>query len=870
MKTWIRTAFGTGLLTLWMAMGLGWQTPAQAASPLAGTAIGNQASATYSDGSSTTRTVTSNSVTTIVQQVAGLTLSANNTKTAAIGGLVNYPHTLTNTGNGTDSYALGTSNTGTFSLGSALIYPDANGDGVPDTGAPITNSGELAPGAIFKFVVVVTVPSTAIATATNSLTVSASSVLTPAVTASNTDATTVSGNAVVQVTKSIDVSSGAAGSGARTYTLTYTNVGNLAATNLTLMDVIPAGMSYVAGTGRWSGSGAAVLTDANAADNQGGIVYDYNVTAPNRVTAVIATVSPGTTGTLVFQASVNAGLPAGANAATLNTASYSYNDGVSVLPASNTNGVQFTVSPTVGVTLTSATVASAPQGQVVNFTQVLMNTGNASDSFDLRLGTGNFPPGTTFAFFQADGLTPLLDTNGNGVPDSGPLAGGAGLNIVVRAFLPPGALGGPYSVPVTATSKLDATQLASATDTLTTIAPNQVDITLNTSGVNAPGAGAGPENTAVVTNQAAAGSTSRFTMVITNGSAVADTFNLQASTDATFGGITLPTGWSVVFKDASGVILPNTGVINAGTSLTVYADVLVPPGTNASTLDVYFRAASPTSGATDRLHAAVQVGTARGLTLTPNHTGQAYPGGSVVYTVSVINNGNIAEGDGSSQVAMGVTNAQPGFSATLYWDKNNNGTLDAADPVVTNLNQLTGGTNGASTGAGLDPGEAATLFVKVFAPAGAATGTTDTTTVTATVTGTVNSVAAPVPAVLTVNTSVIAGQVQLFILQALDAACDGTPDTAYAPSVLTVGAQPGACIRYQVTAVNVGVANATSVVINNGTPANTTYHATVPATVSQGTVTTPSGGSGGTIQATVGTVAPGQSVSLSYGVRINP
>lgn len=866
MKTGTHALFGIALAAL-----LTWQAPAWAASPLAGTSIGNQASATYSDGSSTVRTVTSNSVTTIVQQVAGLTLSANGTKTAAIGGLVNYPHTLTNTGNGSDSYALSTGNTGTFSLGSALIYPDANGDGVPDSGAPITNSGELAPGGIFKFVVVATVPSTALALATNTLTVTAASVLTPAVTASNTDATTVSGNAVIQVTKSIDVSSGAAGSGARTYTLTYTNVGNLAATNLSLMDVMPAGMTYVAGSGRWSGSGATVLTDANAADNQGGIVYDYNVTAPNRVTAVIATVSPGNTGTLVFQASVNAGLAAGANTATLNTANYSYNDGVAPLPASNTNGVQFTVSPTVGVTLSGATVASAPQGQVVNFAQVLMNTGNASDSFDLRLGTGNFPPGTTFAFFQADGLTPLLDTNGNGVPDSGPLVGGAGLNIVVRAFLPPGALGGPFSVPVTATSKLDVTQVASATDTLTSIAPNQVDLTANTAGVSAPGAGAGPESTAAITNQSSAGSTSRFTLVITNGSAVADTFNLQASTDVSFGGITLPTGWSVVFKDASGMVLPNTGVINAGASQTVYADVLVPPGSNASTLDVYFRAASPTSGATDRLHAAVQVGTARGLTLTPNHTGQAYPGGTVVYTVSVINNGNIAEGNGSaSQVTMGVTNSQPSFSATLYWDKNNNGTLDATDPVITSLDQLTGGTNGASAGAGLDVGEAATLFVKVFAPAGAATGTTNTTTVTATVTGSVNGAVAPVPAVLTVNTSVIAGQVQLFILQALDAACDGTPDTAYAPSVLTVGAVPGACIRYQITAVNVGVANATAVVVNNGIPANTTYHATVPATVSQGTVTTPSNGSGGTVQATVGTIAPGQSVSLSYGVRINP
>ena len=72
----------------------------------AGTAIGNQASATYTDSSSVSRTATSNVVTTIVQQVASLTLTANGAKTASPGSPVFYPHTLTNTGNGSDSFSL--------------------------------------------------------------------------------------------------------------------------------------------------------------------------------------------------------------------------------------------------------------------------------------------------------------------------------------------------------------------------------------------------------------------------------------------------------------------------------------------------------------------------------------------------------------------------------------------------------------------------------------------------------------------------------------------------------------------------------------------------------------------------------------------
>ena len=61
------------------------------AAPPAGTPIGNQASATYLDASSTSRTVTSNLVTTIVQQVASFTLTADGVRTAAPGGQATVP-----------------------------------------------------------------------------------------------------------------------------------------------------------------------------------------------------------------------------------------------------------------------------------------------------------------------------------------------------------------------------------------------------------------------------------------------------------------------------------------------------------------------------------------------------------------------------------------------------------------------------------------------------------------------------------------------------------------------------------------------------------------------------------------------------------
>ena len=196
--------------------------------------------------------------------------------------------------------------------------------------------------------------------------------------------------------------------------------------------------------------------------------------------------------------------------------------------------------------------------------------------------------------------------------------------------------------------------------------------------------------------------------------------------------------------------------------------------------------------------------------------------------------------------------------------------LDAGDPVVATLADLTGGSNGANTTAGLASGAQATLFVKVYAPAGAAVGSTDTTTITATVTGTIGGVAAPSPASATAVTSVIAGQLQLVKMQALDANCDGIADVTFAVTQISTGAVPGACVRYQVTATNVGIANVNTVVISDTTPVGTTYHATVPAATTVGTVSAPSAGSTGTVQATVGTLTPGQAAVLTFGVRINP
>lgn len=874
-------------------------TAAHAAAPAAGSVIGNQASATYTDASAVQRIATSNTVQTVVQQVSSFTLVADQSKPAAPGQTVYFPHTLTNTGNGSDTFNLATADVaGGFNFSTLQIFADANGDGVPDNGTPITGTGALAAGGVFKFVVAGGVPGAATSGQTDSISVTATDVTPAGGTAPaviNTDSVTVTGNGVVNVTKAISQTSGPSPStSAITITLTYTNTGNSTATAVTITDLIgsgaTAGMSYVAGSGLWSGS---TLTDAAAAD-PAGIAYDFGATAAGRVTAVIDSVAPNVTGTVSFRVNVNSGVAPG-TANTANTANFSYDpDGAGVATptaAAPTNTATYNVQQTAAVVandLGSTTDASAAndivnvnaasQGATVVFDNNVTNNGNGTDSFNITAAPGSFPAGTSFLLFKADGVTPLVDTNGDGIPDTGPVAPGVNYHVIVRAVLPSGAVSAtPVSATMTATSVFNPAVSDGVTDTLAAITASTVD--LRNGAANTAGAGTGPEALPVTTQSVNPGASTTFVLKANNTSAVADTYQLNASTDASFAALTLPAGWSVSFRaDASGgagdcsalgAVVTAAGVVNAGATATVCAVVTLPATAAAAPapgVNLYFRVLSSTTGALDRKLDAIVVNTVRGITVTPNNAGQVFPGGTIVYSHTLANAGNVSEGAVAGRVSLSRTDGLAGWNSVVYWDANNNGILDATDPVLTDLSQITVG-----TGAGLDLGESTRIFVKVFASGSAAIGEVDLSTVTATVTGAINGVAAPGAVSAQDTTSVIAGQVRLVKEQVLDANCDGAENT-YSQAQISAGALPGTCIKYRITAINEGTALVSSMVLSDATPSGTKMSSAVvacAATVSQGTVTAPADGAAGTVSATLGALAPAAQATLSFCVRID-
>jgi len=868
------------------------------AAPAAGTVIGNQATATYTDGGGTPRIATSNQVTTVVSQVKSFTLATDGAQTASSGQTVYYQHTLTNTGNGTDTYALIAANTAGFNHGALAIYADANNDGLPD-GAAITSTGAIAAGGIFRFVVAGVVPGSAASGATGTITVTATDTNTPvANTATRTDVTTVA-NSAISVTKLLSVASGPSPSTAPiTVTLSYANTGSAAATTVVITDILPAGMSYIANSGRWSVTGGGViLTDTNADGPQSGITYDFTAGV---VTASIGNVPAGFSGNVTFQVNIAAGLPPGF---INNTAQYVT---ATQTTSTSTNIASYQVLRVAGVVANGSTTVStnnvgepvliapsAPAGSTISFTNVIWNMGNAADSFVISMaGQGSWPAGSTFTLLQSDGATNLVASTTPSIPvySAGCAAGfetdatnsRCGYRVILRVQLPVSATGGPYSITKTATSTFDSTKTDTVVDTLQAVAVNTVDLTNNSAGPGAPGAGA-TGTTVITTNDVTPSTTgptiTRFRLYVNNTSSITDSYNLTSALT--------PAGWTTVFRadggagDCStvGAILNSTGPINAATARLICAEVTVPATTTTQaavgTYPIDFTATSALNGTVfDVKRDAVNVLAARNVTLTPNNVQQTFPSGVVTYTHVITNTGNVAEDISFAAGFLGNTRAAQGWTAVAYVDGNGNGIFEPGiDDVPANLVSTT------TTIPGLAVNASRSIFVRVFAPPASSDppgSPANVTTLTATYTPSLGGASLTTSA--TDTTSVTEGLVLVKEQRTIN--CDGTPTTpagVFSTGPIASGplTAPGQCISYRITGTNTTALTITAVVISDVIPANTKHrvsaNACSGAATTVGTITgAPADGAAGTIVATVGPLSPSQSAAVTFCVRIDP
>ncbi len=697
--------------------------------------IGNQATATYNDAGGTPRTATSNLVQTTVTQVKSFTLAANGSRTAAPGQTVYYPHTVTNTGNGTDTYTLNAPTSTNFAAagaghGAMAYYLDANGDGVPDNASPINTSGAIPAGGVFRFVVAGTVPAAAASGNTADLVVSVSDT-TPS-TQTNADTTTVA-NSVITVTKALSSNSGPGGV-TITVTLSYVNSGTAIANNVQMTDTLPAGMTYVVGQSRWSVSGGAVLTEANDGVEQGGFPpgIDFRQ-AGGVVTAIIPSVAAGVSGNVTFQVTIGNVPPQNIS----NTGQYTTQ--TQVTPA-NTNVATYQVLQTASVVANGAnanstngsgepvTIANAAAGSTITFNNFIWNLGNGTDTFDITIQSDNFPAGHSLVLMQQDGATTLLNSGGNAAPDTGPIPGRnqpcaapfvtdgtfCGYKVVMRVTLPATSVNGVYSITKRATSVFNNVVFDDVTDTLSAVAANTVDVTNDRAAPPAGTAvaadclcaGAGAViRTTVVAPAAATSTATRFQVWITNTGAVGDSFNLAATFAATSApGVVppvLPAGWSVVFLADGGAAncstigapLVSTGALASNAARLVCAEVTSPSlalGVIPGNYDFDFRATSATNVAvSDAVRDRVTIAAGPppppppgsfGAKLAADTFQSVQPGATIFVPHTLTNTG--ASADTYTITATDLTQGYAFTSVTLYPDANGDGVPDGAVPLA--------------------------------------------------------------------------------------------------------------------------------------------------------------------------------------------
>lgn len=850
--------------------------------------ISNMAIGEYTEeGSTVVQVSRSNLVQTTILPVYSVNLTANNAKTVVAGQTVYFSHTLTNTGNETDQYTFTVSNnTGdSYDLSNLSVFLDKNNDGVPD-GAAMT-SYALSEGESVGIIVAADVPSGATVSQNGLLTLNITSLNNASGNKTNIDTATVTNQSALTVRKKFSQTSVANGD-VITVRLDYQNLSSVATGVVTLTDTLDSSLVYQSNSGEnWNGIGV----NPGIGNDPAGI--NYSVTS-NVVSAVLTSVAANSVGYIEFKVKINKVLAGAVN----NTVSFQYdhdNNSSTATISDLSNTAVVSVAPLYAVKIngstsdvnnsTAITAASVMQGGELIFNNYVWNTGNSVDRFNLTLTGSTFPTGSQIEFYRADGVTPLLDSNSDGIADTGLLSPSASVNfpIIVKVRLPSSyavTSNTLFEVSLQAQSIADSSKISTIKDqgSLNPVAA-LVDLT-NSPENNALGNGnidnAGNAWKTVTTSTSinpVAGGQAIFPLKVTH-TGVGTEYLLSANASSDFSSLTLPSGVNRVrFHVAQngtnctvlGAEIGKTSYLNDGESQLVCAVVEIDKINNSVTTPIYFRvlSASFVSGnngsnpSQDTIKNAITIQSVNAVAqveFMPNSHGQVAPLGIVVYSHTLINNTNT---DFSGNYSFLISDDQQAFNSTLFYDANGNGIVDGSDLIIKNLADL--------PNSKLVAYQQVKLLLQVQNLAA-----NNATQANSTVVNLTNSSNSQVLASIVDVTTVAQAQLKLNKLQARDFDCNGTADEAYSANTLNIGQQAngqGQCVLYKVILTNTSAADLNRVfTFRDMTPAYTVLSQS-PVCTSCSSVTSPTMGQVGALTGTLNSVMANQSYEFNFGVR---
>lgn len=848
--------------------------------------ISNMAVGEYKEeGSTVVQVARSNLVQTTVIPVYNLSLKDNRTEYVRPGQAVYYHHVLTNTGNERDLYNLLGSQIagGSFTHSNIEIYLDADRNGVADNNTPMSQYS-LNAGETVALIIKAIIPSSAAVNSSSQIQLTATSTQQPSLTQNNIDTSRITDQAVLNLTKSFDKTTVVNGDIA-TVRLTYFNNGNNSGV-VNISDLLDTTqLTYVTGNENWNGQ---ALNSATGSNDPTGINY-YLDTDGKTIRAQITNVPANAQGYIEFRVRVARTAPGEIP----NFANMDYDhDSSTTTPnlVTQSNTAVLSIKPIYGVVINADANSvsgsdlleklGASSGGTVVFENYVWNTGTVADRFNLTFNSHNLPIGSVLEFYRADGVTPLFDSNNDGIVDTGTLDAGAKLPIIVKVTFPADYIDtantiyniAPKAQSITDSTKTDMVQdrtsLIQSTASRLVDLINSPETTVNGTGNGNVSNGGSPwKILAGVNNQ-----TVVFPLTVRH-TGQATAYSFSADADNNFATVALPSDISSVRYFASsttdcsvlGAEITSTRLLNNGESQLYCAVVEIRADAKSTTqpLPIYFKVASsslPTSAPNsgyDVIQNAITISSNAsqgGVSLEPDLRGQIAPGGSIVYTHTLKPWGTSVL---SATDNFSVANDRTGFTTTLYYDANNDGQLDASDPIIQNLSIV--------NAAILSSKSPIRIFNKVENTAYNTVGVANASVIS------LKNSAGTILDTATDITTITSAPVRLSKLQAKDNNCDGVADGVYTSNILPITRNSdgsGQCVLYQLTVNNLGASAIGRFNFYDYTPeAMVMSKAPTCTSCESGSLSAPALGQTGAIKASVAAINSNESHSLEFGVK---